>query len=448
MNTVKSRLIAELTCLHCLKILREPMKLTCGDSICKEHLEANVTSFVCKSCKKEIHLGDGYEALKGNTIVQNLIEKQVYLTEDELQLKKSLEESIEMFYQLNRKFRDSKDREELPIKFHEHFQEMRRQIDLQREELKDKIDKIALSMIDQVKKFESTYALSFIKKADCVLSQFEEKNLVKEKAELCEKFRETNLLIGSINELKAKQDKSICDISFRLYEITEIKKQLETNQFKRFEFDTDNFGLLNLNSYTTPEIFPKSEILNEDLSFALMKLCEFKCDDNWTLSYRASRDGFGANTFHSECDNHPQTLTIIKVNNSSIRDDGVSNIFGGYASVAMDSTYSYYGEQIPDSNAFIFSLVNKDNKPCKMNIDSACIQNAHYNRTDSGPIFGQNNNADIFITSYPNEYNNSFSDLGLCYKHPVYEYGTNEAKTFLAGSYNFQISEIEVYKKT
>jgi len=60
MNTIKSRLIAEITCSHCLKILREPMTLTCGDSICKEHLEAfsNETSFECKSCKKEIHLGD------------------------------------------------------------------------------------------------------------------------------------------------------------------------------------------------------------------------------------------------------------------------------------------------------------------------------------------------------------------------------------------------------
>ena len=37
--------------------------------------------------------------------------------------------------------------------------------------------------------------------------------------------------------------------------------------------------------------------------------------------------------------------------------------------------------------------------------------------------------------------------LGKSYKHPQYEEGTNEAKTFLAGSHKFQLAEIEVYKK-
>jgi hypothetical protein len=41
----------------------------------------------------------------------------------------------------------------------------------------------------------------------------------------------------------------------------------------------------------------------------------------------------------------------------------------------------------------------------------------------------------------------SFSHLGDCYKHPQYLYGTNEAKSFLAGSYQYQLDEIEVYQK-
>jgi hypothetical protein len=30
---------------------------------------------------------------------------------------------------------------------------------------------------------------------------------------------------------------------------------------------------------------------------------------------------------------------------------------------------------------------------------------------------------------------------------PEYAYGSNEAQSFLAGSFNFQVSEIEVFKK-
>ncbi len=42
---------------------------------------------------------------------------------------------------------------------------------------------------------------------------------------------------------------------------------------------------------------------------------------------------------------------------------------------------------------------------------------------------------------------NNFSHLGSSYKHPQYKYGTNETKTFLAGSFNFQLDEIEVYQR-
>jgi hypothetical protein len=41
----------------------------------------------------------------------------------------------------------------------------------------------------------------------------------------------------------------------------------------------------------------------------------------------------------------------------------------------------------------------------------------------------------------------SCSYLGYSYKHPQYAFGTDEAKPFLAGSFNFQLEEIEVYQK-
>jgi hypothetical protein len=41
----------------------------------------------------------------------------------------------------------------------------------------------------------------------------------------------------------------------------------------------------------------------------------------------------------------------------------------------------------------------------------------------------------------------SYSFLGCNYKHPQYAKGTDEAKTFLAGSCHFQLNEIEVFQK-
>jgi hypothetical protein len=63
--------------------------------------------------------------------------------------------------------------------------------------------------------------------------------------------------------------------------------------------------------------------------------------------------------------------------------------------------------------------------------------------TELGPTFG----GDICIKNNSNTTMDSYSNFGRSYKHPQYAFGTKEAKTFLAGSYNFQLDEIEVYLK-
>jgi hypothetical protein len=60
-----------------------------------------------------------------------------------------------------------------------------------------------------------------------------------------------------------------------------------------------------------------------------------------------------------------------------------------------------------------------------------------------GPTFG----FDILIANNANTTMDSNSRFGHTYRHPHYAEGTNEAKTFLAGSFRFQLNEIEVYQK-
>ena len=59
------------------------------------------------------------------------------------------------------------------------------------------------------------------------------------------------------------------------------------------------------------------------------------------------------------------------------------------------------------------------------------------------PSFG----CDITIYSNANAPMNCYSRLGYSYFHPQYALGTNEASTFLAGSHEFRLEEIEVYEK-
>ncbi len=149
--------------------------------------------------------------------------------------------------------------------------------------------------------------------------------------------------------------------------------------------------------------------------------------------YRGTRDGFGAKDFHSKCDNKSPTLSICKAKDSSF-------IFGGFASVTFNGSETFKS----DPNAFIFSLTNKDNRPLKMKIHSNEHHEAIQCNSRYGPIFG---GCDIAIVNNANTTMNCYSHLGHSYKHPQYAFGTNEAKSFLAGSYRFRLDEIEVYQK-
>lgn len=171
-----------------------------------------------------------------------------------------------------------------------------------------------------------------------------------------------------------------------------------------------------------------STILNVDLMNSLMKLCNFPLSTKWKLIYRASRDSFLPARFHSRCDGKKPTLTIIKATSG--------NIFGGYTEAAW-SQNEHYAE---DPNAFIFSLVNKDNTPLVMK----CInpKNAIFCRRGRGPTFGT---SDILISNRSNSTQKSISNLGWSYKHPHYARSSNEAKSFLAGSNQFTTVEIEVF---
>jgi hypothetical protein len=226
--------------------------------------------------------------------------------------------------------------------------------------------------------------------------------------------------------------------------MTKIKGDLkETNEFKPNvslfdqKEDTSLFGSIKLNGYPKTNSFKCSQILKDERQMSeFLKLCEFSPNDKWTLLYRGTRDGFGARDFHTKCDGHPNTLTIIRAK-------GTSYIFGGFTSVRWESPAKAQWKS--DPNAFMFSLTNKDNKSLKMKIDpngSAILCFSSF-----GPTFGSFFCSDIYVANNANTTMDSFSILGWSYKHPQYAFGTNEAQTFLAGSHYFQLDEIEVYQK-
>ena len=120
-------------------------------------------------------------------------------------------------------------------------------------------------------------------------------------------------------------------------------------------------------------------------------------------------------------------------------------LFHPYFLVGSGSGYRY------DSNAFLFSLVNKPGwAPVKLpqtGKDSSNRRNSIRTRRSFGPIFG--GGFDIYISNYASSNRNSYSNLGWTYSPPSgYSYGSTFAETFLAGSKNFTPDEVETFYET
>lgn len=174
--------------------------------------------------------------------------------------------------------------------------------------------------------------------------------------------------------------------------------------------------------------------MHVNLQRQLFSLCEFTVNHKWELKYRASRDGFKTSDFHNKCDGFSNTLTIIK--------STLGCVFGGFAEKAWSSN----GERITDRNSFIYSLVNKENRPFKV-----MCSNGGYKAircfSHIGPSFGGDDHCggDIVINTNSNINKDSYTSFGYSYAHPDYRVGTEKAEKILAGSFNFQTTEIEVY---
>ena len=153
-----------------------------------------------------------------------------------------------------------------------------------------------------------------------------------------------------------------------------------------------------------------------------------------TLLYRASRDGWRVQNFHFFCDGKGPTLTVVRTGNGCV--------FGGYTDIAWNSS----GRNTTSSNAFLFSIRSvSGTPPVKMPIKPSQKMYATFRAGNYSATFGGGH--DLFLADNANMCSSSYSNLGHTYMIPPDQgtTGSEKAQQFLAGSYNFTPTEIEVY---
>ena len=147
------------------------------------------------------------------------------------------------------------------------------------------------------------------------------------------------------------------------------------------------------------------------------------------LLYRGSRDGWEGSDCYYKCDNKGATITVIHSTGGFI--------FGGFS----DKSWTSYGNYCESNKAFLFSLKipSSEVRTANMYIKQDSCYCAMFHNYSYGPIFGSGN--DLCITSNANNNNNSCSYLGDTYELPP-----GQTDTFLVGSKDFAVSEIEVFQ--
>ena len=116
-----------------------------------------------------------------------------------------------------------------------------------------------------------------------------------------------------------------------------------------------------------------------------------------------------------------------------------------YFLVGSGSRYWY------DSNAFLFSLVNKPGwAPVKLP-QTGKYSSRRKHSIEDNPSYGPTSGGghDIHISNYASSNRNSYTNLGSEYSPTSgYSYGSTFAQTFLAGTYTFTPDEIETFYET
>ncbi len=418
----------KLKCLKCNQRLDEPRNLPCGETICANcsvSIEVNNKKFKCLICDEDHLMPD--KGLPISKILSEIIalrSEDVYRGKEVENLKKLLNEIQEGVNKFSFGINNGVDR----IK--EVCLDLKNKVQLKTEEAIEQLNEHNEKMITEIEEFERV----------CIKSNQTNEKANNEFKKTKQELEEFNMKWNEYLKQTFISDEDVSEAIARASELVMKAKQdlVKLDEFIfnggeiKFEKNENKLDRTVLGSLVKQQFICESAILSGRQMTELMSLCKFWLNQKWKLIYKATRDGFGTADFHSKCDSYQNTLMIIKSTNK--------NVFGGYTE--QDWSIKNNFQPKSDPKAFLFSFINQYDTKIVMN----CMEpsKAIYAYNGFGPTFGE---GDLYICDNSNTTKRSYSNLGRSYKHPNYAKNSNEAQSFLAGSYNFLTTEIEVYTK-
>jgi hypothetical protein len=226
----------DYACKFCNQILKDPILLPCGLSICNEHtknLENN--SLLCIKCNVN------HKSFSQNHELKTQIETlNFHLNESEFKWKKAFhliyEQIEEMLDDFNLKAN------EFEYFTHEHFADIECQIELRRENLKIRIDDLSQELLEIAREKKQL----FVNKSKQIHVDDLKKIHEKEHNHTYEIFRQLEISLDTIRSIEMQQTFLINEIEKRMNSFEKLKSQVEKIEFlPSFYLNVSHFGLVN-----------------------------------------------------------------------------------------------------------------------------------------------------------------------------------------------------------
>ena len=235
---------SEMTCNICTLFLQDPISLPCHCVICHAHLSDGSVNkdgtIRCAKCNR--HFDVPSEGFAANKMVQSILEKELHLSDEEKAIRNSIHELLSQLEALQKEIK-SKHITDVEVSGYDHFSELRLKIDIHREELKSKIDEIALKMIDQTKEKEKVYKL----KISEMFKEMTGADIKTENETLLNEFRRPNLIIADIVRQFNEQRLKIGEFKAKLVDFDRINSEIKEIEFQANQvLSRETFGMLKL----------------------------------------------------------------------------------------------------------------------------------------------------------------------------------------------------------
>ena len=231
----------QVTCKTCKQIYYDPIDLPCSKTICKSHFDDFISN-KCQFCNQEHQMS--LKEIKPNQSLNEILKMSLYLNGEEKKIKLEIEKLLKENKSITEDLAEKAAQSEMLC--YDHFANVESVIDLQREELKKRIDEICFELIDKVKlhafKLQAELKTNASKK---VLTIDEIKQI---ESDFEQKLRQVEFPKENLETLLHNLNLNSESLNGKLKEIQVISDKIKECSFLIKPVDLDNkiYGVLNL----------------------------------------------------------------------------------------------------------------------------------------------------------------------------------------------------------